>query len=175
MAYQWNEGFRAKAVTAEQAHSEMERLREGGPLTAKRVFEASKPAKAKLHGEFEWDGQRAIEELGLDRARKLMRAVVIVHEETPSTPPQHVYVHVPDQQSRHGEGAYVPLTVVAQEIDGYERAYQALQQKFAGAEFALSELRSMIPGSEHEDKLTAITLATDAFATVREVLRILAA
>lgn len=47
--------------------------------------------------------------------------------------------------------------------------------KFAGAEFALSELRAAAQTTDNPDKLAAIALAVEAFATVRQVIGVLAA
>jgi hypothetical protein len=85
--YRWRDGFAAHGTTAAAAHDEMERIRADGPLTAPALFKASRPEDAVLHAEFEWDGAAAVEELGLLRARGLLRAVVvsvIVPEQPPT-------------------------------------------------------------------------------------------
>lgn len=50
---------------------------ENGVVTTRGVFEAAKNANNILHNEFVWDGQKAVEELGLQRAAELIRTVRI--------------------------------------------------------------------------------------------------
>src|SRR5262249_35758909 len=110
--YRFRDGFRARTVTAVQAHTELERLRADGPLTSSAVFDAARPKDAVLHGEFQWDGKKAVEELGLIRARTLIRAVVVLK---PDQPPTSEYIHVPAVKLAQTEGRYEPLSVVVEQ------------------------------------------------------------
>lgn len=175
MSYRFKPGFRARSVTAEVAHTEMERLRADGALTARRLFEAALPAKAALHAEFTLDGKQAVQELGLMRARQLLRAVEVVDDAVPEMPPQRVYVHVPPIESAVAEGVYMPQVDVVQQADLYGRAVDELRRKFASAESALRELEAVARGVEQPDRLAAISLAVQGFATVREALALLKA
>jgi hypothetical protein len=173
--FSFRDGFSARAVQADVAYAEMERLRTDGPLTASRLFEASAPKTAALHDEFEWNGKAAIRELGILRARNLMRAVVMVQEETPTEPPRHVYIHAPNASGNRGaEGEYIPLTVIVTEPDAYARAFSELTRKFDAAETALRELKQAASGLA-DDKAAAISVALEAFSTARKALTILAA
>jgi len=173
--YEFRDGFRARAVTAAQAHSEMERLRQAAPLTARALFEAARPKAAPLHGEFEWNAAKAIEELGLLRARTLLRAVVVVDDETPVDPPHRVYVHAPAEDPGVAEGVYIPLTAIVAQPDAYGRAIAELTRKFASAEAALAELRQAAAHGAQPERLEAIALATQAFSAARQALALLAA
>lgn len=176
MKYEFRDGFRARAVTAEQAHTEMERLREAGPLTATALFDAARPSASPLHGEFEWDGDKAVTELGLIRARTLLRAVVVIAEEDePATPPHRVYVHSPAEVPGQAEGTYIPLTEIAQQPDAYARALDELTRKFNAAEAALTELRQAArQDGAPPQRLEAIIMATQAFSAARQALAALA-
>jgi hypothetical protein len=175
--YRWRDGFAAHGTTAAAAHDEMERIRADGPLTAPALFEASRPEDAVLHIEFEWDGAAAVEELGLLRARGLLRAVVVsvvVPEQRP-TVAHHVYVHVPPESGKRSEvGTYQPLDVVVQTPDAYARAYGELTRRFEAAEAALRELK-VAAATLDGDKAAAIAVALEAFATARQALAVLAA
>lgn len=171
--FTFRDGFGAREVSAADAYAEMERLRADGPLTASGLFEASRPKTAALHGEFEWNGAAAIKELGLIRARQLMRAVVVLHDDSPAEHPRHVYVHVPSEtRNRWDEGEYIPLTVLVTEPDAYTRAYSELTRKFDAAETALRELKQAASGLA-DDKAAAISVALEALATARQAIAVL--
>lgn len=171
--YRFRPGFRARAVTAGAAAGALEALHAAGPLTASAVFEAAKPKGAVLHGEFEWDGQTAIRELGLMRAREIIRAVIVVPTAA-SAPARHVYVHVESEAAGLSRGGrYELLETVVGRPDLYEQALTALQRKFDAASQALDELRAAAEGTSAPDRLAAIGLAVQGFGAVREALAIL--
>lgn len=78
----WKNGSRVK-TPATAAHKELERIRKknGGALDAVAVVEASRSKRAVLHKEFEWDDAVAAEEHRRERARYLMRHIVVVVED----------------------------------------------------------------------------------------------
>lgn len=173
MSYEFKTGFRAKAIKAEIAAVELERIKEEqGALTAEGVFEAARPKTAPLHGEFEWDGKAAIHELGLIRARSIIRAVVLVSAEE-ETPSQRVWVHVGKEGKPSEAGKYEKLDVVVQNVALFERALNDLQRKFNAASEALAELRRAAEDGGQPDRLAAIGLAVQGFGAVREALAIL--
>lgn len=82
---------------------------ENGVVTNKGVFEAARNPNSILHDQFEWDGERAIEALGLQRASELIRTVrvtVIVDSHKIVAP---YYVNDP-RDSKIGE--YIPLNTI---------------------------------------------------------------
>lgn len=173
MKHAYRSGFRARAVKPDVAASELERIKATeGALTAEAVFEAAKPKAAPLHDEFVWDGKEAVRELGLIRARQIIRSVVVIPEES-SEPPRPVYVFVPDAAKPHGPGVYERPEVIVQHVDLYERALSNLQRHFDAAAEALNDLRRVADGRQDQDRLAAIGLAVQGFGAVREALAIL--
>jgi hypothetical protein len=172
--FRFKDGFRPKALKASVVALELERIkRESTELTAEAVFDAARPAKALLHGEFEWDGPAAIRALGLDRARKLIRAVVIVPTEREQMP-HRVWVHVSAEGAPNGGGAYQKAEVVVRDVDLFERAVSELQRKFDAAAEALTELKALVASADpNADRMAAIGLAVQGFGAVREALAIL--
>ncbi len=172
--YRFREGFRARSVTAHVAMTELERIKaEQGKLTSEGVFLAAKPDGAALHGEFIWDGDEAIRELGLNRARVLIRSIVIVPVKDDPSPVQRVFVHVADEDSDTGKGEYEKITAVVRHVDQYEIALTNLQRRFDSASEALEELRRAAEGTANADRLASIGLAVQAFGALREALAIL--
>lgn len=50
---------------------------EDGVVTPRAVFEAARSPNSVLHDQFEWNGKKAVEELGLQRAAALIRTVKV--------------------------------------------------------------------------------------------------
>jgi hypothetical protein len=76
------------------------------------VFEAARNPNSPLHGEFIWDGDKAVEELGLQRAAELIRVykVELVVKEVRFVAPQ--FVSDPRENDRRN---YVDLQTVKQD------------------------------------------------------------
>lgn len=82
---------------------------ENGVVTPRAVFEAARSPNSVLHDQFEWDGEKAVVELGLQRAAALIRTVkvqVVVDSVKVVAP---FFVNDP-RDSRPGE--YLPLQSV---------------------------------------------------------------
>ena len=80
----WRNGFRGwKAVSAELAHKELEKLRKvkGGELLPAEVVSAAIAKKSKLHGLFEWDDSIAAGKHREAQARSILRSIVIERPE----------------------------------------------------------------------------------------------
>lgn len=177
MKYNYRPGFRSRGASAADVGAELARLRALGPLTAERVWEAAQPATAPHHVEFEWDGPTAVRDLGLIRARTLIRSIEVIPEVNGvATGPAHrQYVHLPDGEGGPA-GTYEPIEVVVAHPDRYARALTALQAKFSAAEIALQELRhaaEAVPDATDAVRLANITLAVQGFATVQAALALL--
>lgn len=84
-----------------------------GYIDKRTVFEAARSTNSVLHDEFEWDGNAAIIELGLQRASELIRVIkveVIVDSHKIVAP---YYVNHPSDSQA---GVYVPLTGVKNDV-----------------------------------------------------------
>lgn len=82
---------------------------ENGVVTSRGVFEAARSENNILHHEFEWNGDKAIEALGLQRAAELIRTVrikVVVESRKIISP---FYVNNPRDDKT---GEYLPITSV---------------------------------------------------------------
>lgn len=170
-AKRFRAGFRARGIKPDVMSDELARIKdEQGVLTSEAVFEAAKPKDAVLHSEFVWDGKTAIRELGLIRARSIIRAVIVIEGDEPS---HAEWTFVPDAEAPAGPGEYELTEVVVQHVDLYERAVTNLQRKFDAAAEALDELRRAAQGTADADRLAAINLAVQGFGVVREALAIL--
>lgn len=175
MSFAFRSGFRAHKVKADTVASELTRIEEKeGKLTASAVFEAARPEDAELHAEFEWRPAEAITQLGLIRARELIRAVVVLPEQDTTDPPSRVWVHVEDVEKPAGPGEYQRIADIVERQDDYQRALAALQRKIDSASEAMRELQLAAEASENRDRLAEIGLAVQAFGAVREALAVLA-
>lgn len=178
MQYQYAAGFRSRGVSPEVAAAEMERIEAStGKLNASNVFAAARSEDSPIHDEFVWDGEAAIAELGLDRARKLIRAIVAI-EPAPDEPPQRVYVRVddPDQGDPGSrEGVYKRIEVVVSDLSLYENAVSLLQAKLDAAQKAIAEVQRAAKGSKTlpDEKRVAIDLAVQGLQAVREAIAVL--
>jgi hypothetical protein len=155
-----------RSVPAEVAGVELARLAGSGDLTASRVGEAARPEGAPLHGEFTWDTEKAAHQFNLIEARHLIRAVVRMVEDDPQEIP---YVHVPGLGK--GEGKYVALNVVVEQVDEFERALGSARQDLASAERRFHELRRLaeVRGGQTE----VLAIAAQGFAAVDQALAML--
>lgn len=80
-----------------------------GYIDKRTVFEAARSPNSVLHDEFEWDGNAAIIELGLQRASELIRVIkveVVIDSHKIVAP---YYVNHPSDSKN---GVYVPLAGV---------------------------------------------------------------
>lgn len=173
MHYEFKYGFRPRAVKADVVASELERVKEAhGELKAEHVFEDARPKEAPLHGEFEWDGKKAIRELGLIRARTLIRSVVIVDAE-PNKQPSRVWVNIRDERKPNEAGTYEKIEVVVKQPDLWEHALTNLNRRYEAAHEAMMEVKRAGEQSEDADRLAKIALVVEGFSTVREALALL--
>lgn len=170
-SYQYRQTYRGpKSVPPEIVAVELQALGTTGDVTARRVVEAAKPKTAALHNEFEWDDKVCGVQFRLEQARRLIRAIMVAEEPTKDEPnePTSVYVHVPETK---GQGKYVPLAVVADNIDEYERALTEAQRYLGAAENRFNELRRL--AERRGGKTEALAIAVQGFATVRQAIELL--
>lgn len=139
-----------------------------GGLRPSEVVAAAAPVDSPLHGEFEWDDEKAGHEFRLWQARHLIRVAVIETTVDDGTVVADRFVHVPptaaDRDDATREGMYQPMRVVVQHADWYTRALGALLAKLSAAEHAAEELQRAAQASAAPDDTQAkITLALQAF------------
>jgi len=106
--YQFVDGSRIMAVSADTVGRCFERMLRAGPLTAERVLSKARREDHPLHPAFEWDDSRAAEEYRLAQARHLTRSVQVVHEDGSTEP---LVIHLVHEKC--GGSAYVAMAVVA--------------------------------------------------------------
>lgn len=85
--------------------------RYGGLLTPKQVVTDARDRRSPLHSYFEWNNTKAAELYRLEQARRLIRSVVLVADDSgKKLPPARVFVHVfAKEEEEDGEtaGGYV--------------------------------------------------------------------
>lgn len=84
MVYAWKPTARVQ-LDAEQCGAVFETLEQTNELTPARVVEAAKPKSSPLHDGFEWNDKVAASEHRMQQARYLLRSIVIVRDDAPST------------------------------------------------------------------------------------------
>ena len=133
MVYKFKTGARIKA-DAQIAGAELERLEADGNLTAKALVDASRPADAPLHKEFEWDDSIAAEAFREQQARHIINSIEIVREEREPvrafftierTDPQ--YHHV-ETIMRQADSRQALLMTALAELKAFERKYAQLTE-----------------------------------------------
>lgn len=156
-----------RVVAPETVARELMTLDTGGKLTPSQVVKAAEPEDAALHGAFEWDDSVASHEYRLIQARRLIRAIVVVSDETKL--PESIFVHVPDLETK--EGKYVRLDLVTEDVGEYERALTEAQSFLDSAERRFNELRQLAEAKG--GKAEALAIAIQGFATVRQAIALL--
>lgn len=187
MSYKIRPGTRLFTVKPEVLGATLERVEaaNGGELAAEAVFGEAKSKRSPIHGEFVWDGQTAIDELGLIRARQLIRGAVRVEVREVAAAPDSTttiqveveepgWIWVPPATGR-GAGTYERPTIIAQHEDKYQRAFRELNTKLEAAQDALRALKRAGGDSPNVDRLRTFALAEEGFTTVRQAIALLAA
>ena len=84
MIVRLKQGARVKTDAA-TIFEAVEASKEDGNISLERLVEQAKPKDAPLHKEFTWNDSKAAEKWRLNEARYLVKAIEIVHENTPPT------------------------------------------------------------------------------------------
>ena len=115
--YEWNANRHDLARQADAqkigAHLEKLRLRNKGRLTPDIVVADATRPRSPLHGMFEWNVKRAAAQHWLERARYIIRSVIVVMEDRPDTPNVRALVRVQED----GESYYTSITQAMSEAD----------------------------------------------------------
>lgn len=136
-------------------------------LTAEKVLDASRPAKAPLHPAFEWNDEKAAENYRIHQARNVIRSVQVVNTQTGEKTP--VWVYVPNSI---GRGEYARTTVVVKSPDSFMLALSHLQKRVYEAAEAVEQLRRAARESgKDEDRLTQIGIAVHAMGVAQAALQ----
>jgi len=141
-------------------------------LRPSQVVAEAKAKASPLHGEFEWDDDKAGHKYRLMQARTLIRVVVPVVEQADGTTTRDPYVWIPPtaqqkEESDSNEGVYQQISVVVQDTDSYSRALMALTGKMRAAIQAAEELRDAASALRGEDgeRMARIAMAISALQT----------
>ena len=153
-----------------QLSNELKRIydRDGG-IKASVVVAEAEPEDSPLHDSFEWDDSLAGAEYRLIQARKLIRRVKIIFEDSPVP-----LVHVPKvvtQGNTDVEGTYKPASVIVRSIDEYTRALGAALSTLSAAQAAVDHLRQVAGGKNDGGTLARLDIAVQALRTAQDALR----
>lgn len=146
MVYQWKDGARIKcdANIAGRICAEMEAA---GELTARNLVEASRPADAPLHNEFEWNNTAAADKWREHQARNIINSIVLVNE----------------QDKEQSVRAYFKLEA---RTPTYESIVSIVQQEDKYAALKEAALREL---SAFQRKYSQITEFEKLFAVIAEL------
>lgn len=161
MVYRFRSGSRFTGDATAVAE-ELEVLRqERGTLDPPDVVEQAEDEGSALHPHFPWDDAEAAYQHRLDIARRLIRAIVVVRD---NTEPVSRYVHVP-------ANGYEPLTTIISKPDAYMQALREAQADLDSAHRRVSELLDVAKRRKaSKDSIARIMLAAQALATANEAL-----
>jgi len=137
MKYTFTPGARIKADP--QAAGEMcEELERTGGLTAKRLVDANRAKDAPLHNCFEWNNKKAADLYREEQARRIIRAIVVIPEETQE--PIRKFFNI-----EYKEPEYKSIEVILKSEDDTEKLFQkclaelnAVRRKYATVQKAAS-------------------------------------
>lgn len=129
-------------MTRDQIRAELSAIYErSGSVTPEEVVKEATPDDAPLHGQFEWNNDKAAHKYRLVQARTMIRSVgVIIRGE------KKPLIHVPPEAgSTVVRGKYVVDDDLANNVDEYARAMSAAQANLDTAMRRVAELRRMKP------------------------------
>lgn len=140
----FREGFRVKGITPAALHRHIEAVeaQHGHKATAQELLASARPKNSPIYHLFEWNDKKAAEEHRLEKARYLLRAVMVEYyiEKTQRTVEVRAHVFIP------GEKAYLSIkTILTDEarratmLEEAKAELRAWQRKYS----ALHELTSV--------------------------------
>ena len=143
-SYTFKPGARLKTkIKPDALVQELERVREKCGLSSRTLLDESRPAKAVLHKEFEWNDFKAAEQWRLKEAGELLNVVQSTYESGPEEP-QRLYVI----QERAETNTYAPVHEVLQRQSSRDRLILELLrdlQSFRRRFTLVSELSHVVP------------------------------
>lgn len=152
----------------ESVENEIQRIYdENGNVTPSMVVETARDPSNPLHGEFEWDNDKAAHQYRLWKARKIIREVQVVYLDN-----KQPLVHVPTiirEDSKSREGEYLPINAIVKQPDKFERAMTEALQKLSAAERAVDALRTAARDGDVETS-AKLAIALEALITARTAI-----
>ena len=173
--FEWRSGWTPKGVSVDVAVAELERLHAtAGNLTAETVFHSAQAEDSPLHPAFVWDGDAAVEQLGLQMARVMVRSVrVVIVQPDGQRESWPKYVGVPEERTGPGRVhiSYRDILQVRQDDAARSAAIGHLTAELQQAQRALDEVKQFFgTGDANIARLIALS---EALATAHELARYL--
>lgn len=149
MIYQFRKGSRVSGVKAQAVGETLEQIRErDGILETEAVLKEARKKRSPIHAAFEWDDAAAGHEYRLIQARQMIRAVIVILDDTD----EPAYVHVDDGMSRY----YQSTSIAANNTDEWSIIRQMALRSLQGAVDNLDRLDAIAKRIEHESRGTVI-------------------
>ena len=130
-------------ASSETKSKELKRIYDrDGKVTAPVLVKESKPKKAPLHDEFEWNDAVAANEYRLSQSRRIIKTTVIIRE----TGKRQHFVHVQPVKpegptaATAAPGYYKPIDDVQADPDEYRLALEELQKQMRGLQKSIQRL-----------------------------------
>ena len=159
-SYKWRQGLRlAKAIDANTGADELARInRQYGALTAVAVVDESRDEDAVLHLAFEWDDEKAGEWYRHDQARRLIRSLVVVNDDSE----HREYVLVSNEKSTQ----YVSSELAVRSPDVFADALGRLESRMRDMQESIREFEQLAKRESPEpERLARIGMAVKALET----------
>lgn len=162
--FEWKTGTRF-GVAAEDAQKETERIRTTfGELNPQTVYKEAAAPDAPLHSMFEWDDEICGDKWRTQEARKILRSLVFVSDESEERQP--VYVHVNTEERPR----YEPLEIVVRSIDLYTSALSELEAQMNGLKTSLEQLKRAAGRSDQPERMARITIAVSTARALEQAI-----
>jgi hypothetical protein len=110
-AYSFKPGARLKTkIKPDALQIELERVRNKCGLTPKKLVDESRPTKAALHKEFEWNDAIAAEKWREEEAGNIIRVIHVEYETGPDEPQRAYVIERHEEQEQSYEPVHEVLT-----------------------------------------------------------------
>lgn len=169
--YQYRDGSRY-TIDANVVGDELNRIYEkNGVVRPVDVVSEARPKSAPLHPVFEWRDSIAADQYRNWQARRLIKSVITVTEDTTSLVPVSVTTRSPEythlQHNDESERGYHPTEVVVSRPDMYAVALSELVRKFNAAKESVESLKRAAEQSPETDqeRMSRIAIAVQAMQT----------
>lgn len=138
-------------------------LDSNGMLTTDMVLKEAKKKTSPLHGEFQWDNDKAAHKYRQVQARTLIKRYNITVEK-----PEEKLVHVPNVSV--GAGEYKTARSVVKVLSEFERAMGEAQAKLNAARKSVEALEAAV--EDHDDETTTLlALAMKGLSTAQDAIQ----
>jgi len=150
MLYQWKDGARINGMDPQKVGERLERIRQkNGVLTPRAVVLDAQRKTSPLHNGFEWDDKKAAAIYREERARAIMRVVVVTIQGTDTEPMQvRAFVHVGNPQ----------------EYEDIQTVMRTMDKRDALLAMALNRLEALRTEFGTLEELAAVWAALDTVA-----------